>query len=82
MLTAIRPSRRRKTPLARLTAALPAVPHRHRRRHLHAASGAIVGPVVLALIIGVTAVIFRDKLASIVSGADEAAEQAPDAGEE
>jgi hypothetical protein len=87
MFSAIRPSHRRATPIARLVAALPAVPHRHKKRGLHMGTGAILRPILAALLIGISAVIFRDKLASIVSrghGAEEQAaeEQAPDAAEE
>jgi hypothetical protein len=52
------------------------------RRQLHAGTGAILRPVLLALLIGISAVIFRDKLASIVSRGDGGTEQAPDAGKE
>jgi hypothetical protein len=84
MLTAIRPSHRRKTPLARLTGALPSIPHTHGRRRLPMGAGTIVRAGLVMLLVG-TALIFRDKLASILSRAnghvgraDAHAEQAAD----
>jgi hypothetical protein len=80
MLIAIKYMQRPTTPVGRLTAALPSMPGT--RRQLHAGTGAILRPVLLALLIGISAVIFRDKLASIVSRGDGGTEQAPDAGKE
>jgi hypothetical protein len=82
MFSAIRPTRRRMSPIGRLTEALPALPRRHKKRQLHVGSGALVGPVLAALLIGITAVIFRDKLASLVTRVDGDTEQAPDAAEQ
>ena len=88
MFSAIRPSHRRATPIDRLTAALSAVPHPHAKRHLHMGASAIVTAGLLAVLVATTAIIFRGKLASIVTrsnggeGAEEAEEQAPEAGEE
>ncbi|MEA2305948.1 MAG: hypothetical protein QOH43_3228, partial [Solirubrobacteraceae bacterium] len=42
MFSAIRPSHRHTTPMARLTGALPALPHPHKTRHLHVGAAAIV----------------------------------------
>jgi hypothetical protein len=86
MFSAIRASHRPATPIARLSAALPALPHAHKKRHLPVGADPIVRAGLVALPIGATAVIFRDKFASIVTGGEEHAPeggtQAPDAGEE
>jgi hypothetical protein len=84
MFSAIRSSHRRTTPITRATAALLAVPHPHRKRHLHVGTPAIVRAVagLVAVLIGTAAVIFRDKLASIVNHGDAGDEQAPDAAKE
>jgi hypothetical protein len=70
MLDAIPFSRRPTTPIARLRAALPALPHAHKRRLPMSIADPIVRAGLVAVPIGATAVIFRDKLASIVSHAD------------
>ncbi|MCW3065727.1 MAG: hypothetical protein JWN32_2899 [Solirubrobacterales bacterium] len=84
MLSAIRSSHRRKPPITRVTDALLAVPHPHRKRHRHAGAAAIVAAVagLVTVLIGTAAVIFRDKLASIVSHGDGVENHVPDAGEE
>jgi hypothetical protein len=82
MFSAIRSTHRPTTPVARLTAALPAVPHSHKKRHLPEGAAPIVRAGLVAVPIGATAVIFRHKLASIVTNGDGATEQTPDAGEE
>jgi hypothetical protein len=89
MFRAIRSKRRPTTPIARLTAALPALPRPHKKRLLPVGAGAIVRAGLVAVLIATTAVIFRDKLASIASRGDggeehapESEEQAPEAGGE
>jgi hypothetical protein len=84
MLSAIRSSHRPKTPITRVTDALLAVPHPHRKRHRHVGAAAIVSAVagLVAVLVGTAAVIFRDKLASIVSHGDGSEKHAPDAAEE
>jgi heme A synthase len=84
MLTAIRSSHRRTTPITRVTAALAALPHPHRKRQHHAGAAAIVSAVVglVAVLIGTAAVMSREKLASIVSRGDRGEEQALDATKE
>jgi hypothetical protein len=89
MFSAIRPSHRHTTPMARLTGALPALPHPHKTRHLHVGAAAIVRAGLVVVLIATAGIIFRDKLASIVSHGDggedqapEGEEQAPEAGEE
>jgi hypothetical protein len=81
MFGAIRSSHGPATPITRVTDALPALPHRHRKRHRHVGATAIVSAVagLLVVLIGTAAVMSRDKLASIVSRGDQ---QAPDAREE
>jgi hypothetical protein len=58
----------------------------HKKRHLPVGAEPIVRAGLVAVPIGATAIIFRDKLASIVTrGAEDApagAQQAPDAREE
>jgi hypothetical protein len=81
MLSAIRSSHRSPTPSARLKAALPALPHPHKRRRPIAADP-IVRVGLVAVPIGATAVIFRDKLASIVSRTDGGEQQPPDGSED
>jgi hypothetical protein len=82
MFNAVRSSHRRTTPIARLTSALPARPHSHKKRQLPVDPGAIVRAGLVAVPIATGAVIFRDKLASIVSRGDDGEEQAPDTREE
>jgi hypothetical protein len=89
MFSAIRSKRRPTTLIARLTAALSAVPRPHTKRHLQVGVGAIVRAGLVAVLIAATAVVFRGKLASIASHGDggeeqapESEEQAPEAGEE
>jgi hypothetical protein len=85
MFSAIRFTHRRKTPIARLTGALPALPHLHKSRHLHVGAAAIVRAGLVAMLIATAGIIFRGKLASIArrsNGGEGAEEQAPEAGEE
>ncbi|MCW3015219.1 MAG: hypothetical protein JWO02_2311 [Solirubrobacterales bacterium] len=87
MFTSIRSSQRPATPITRVTAALPALPHAlphpHRKRRSHVGATAIVSAVAaLAAVLVATAAVFHDKLASIVSRGDAGEDQAPDAGEE
>jgi hypothetical protein len=90
MFSSIRSSRRSATPIARLSAALPELPHSRNsnRWHVPEAATPIVRAGLVAVPIGATAVIFRDKLASMVSGSNgeeparDGDEQAPDAGKE
>jgi hypothetical protein len=85
MLSAIRPTHR-PTPIGRVTAALPALPHPHRRRQRHMDAAALVRPGLGVMLVGGTtaAVIYRDKLASMVNRAGNGTEQQqlPDAPEE
>jgi hypothetical protein len=88
MFTALRSSHR-PTPIARVTATLPALPHPHKKRHRHAGAAAIVSAIavsavvgLVAVLIGTAAVMSRDKLASIVSRGDRGEEQATDAAKE
>jgi hypothetical protein len=76
--SAIRSSHRPKTLLHRVTAALPDLPH---PRRVGAATivSAVTG--LVAVLIGIAAVIFRDKLISIVRRGDGGEEEAPDAAE-
>jgi hypothetical protein len=83
MFSPIRSTHRRATPIARLSAVLPAVSHSRKRWQLPVGTAAIVRPMLVVLLIGTAAIIFRDKLASIVTRVDGDAEQAPEAvGEE
>jgi hypothetical protein len=82
MFSAIRSSHRPATPIARLTAALPDRAHAHKRRHLPVGADPIVRAGLVAVPIGATAVIFRDKLAALVSRGNERPEQGPDAATE
>ena len=77
MFSAIRSSRRPATPLTRVTAALPGLPHSRRKAHRRVGPAAIVRAVagLVVVLIGTAAVIFRDKLASIVSRGDRGEEQ-------
>jgi hypothetical protein len=78
MFSAIRSSHRPATPIARLTAALPDLPHHHKKRHLPVGADPIVRAGLVAVPIGATAVIFRDKLASFVCDGNAGQKQAPD----
>jgi hypothetical protein len=80
MFSAIRSLHRPTTPIARMTAALPDLPHLHRKRRRRVGTAAIVRAVagLVAVLIGTAAVILRDKLASLVSRGDGGEEQAPD----
>jgi hypothetical protein len=80
MFSAIRSWHRPTTPITRVTAALPDLPHPHRTRHRRV--GAVrAGAALVAALIGTAAVILRDKLASIVRRGDGGEAQAPDAAE-
>lgn len=83
MLSAIRSTHRPTTLVARVTTALPDLPHRHRKRHSHLGAPAIVTAVagLLVALIATAAVIFRDKLTSIVSRGEEGEAEAPDTAE-
>jgi hypothetical protein len=84
MFSDIRSMHQPTTPVARLTAALPAVPHPHRQRHRRGGAAAVVMPAagLGAVLIGTGAVIFRDRLASMVSRDNGGEELAPEATEE
>jgi hypothetical protein len=78
MFSAIRTSKRRMPLMTRVTAALPDLPHdRKRRRRPSAAVIVSAVAAVVAVLIGVAAVIFRDKVASIVSRGDKGEEPGP-----
>jgi|ERR1700756_1400036 hypothetical protein len=83
MLSAIRSTHRPATPITRVVAALPDLPHLHRKRHRRRGAAAIVTAVagLLVVLISTAAVIFRDKLMSIVRRGDGGEAQAPDAAE-
>jgi hypothetical protein len=83
MWSAIRSTRRPTTLVTRVSAALPDLPRPHRKRHRRMGAAAIVKAVggLLVVLIVTAAVIFRDKLMSIVSRGDGGEEQAPDAAE-
>jgi hypothetical protein len=82
MLSAIQSLRRPTTPIARLAAELPDLPHPHKKRQLPAGVVQLVIAGLVALPIFATAVIFRHKLASAVSRADSGDAPAPDAEKE
>lgn len=84
MFSAIRSSHRPATPLTRVTAALRGLPHSHRKGHRRVGAAVIARAVagLVVVLIGTGAVIFRDKLASIVSRRDRGEEQALGAGED
>jgi hypothetical protein len=80
MFSASRSSHRPTTLMHRATAALPDLPRPYRKQHRRVGAAAIVRAVagLVVVLIGTAAVIFRGKLASIVSH-DGGEEQAPEA---
>jgi hypothetical protein len=78
VFSAIRPSKRPTSLVTRVTAGLPDMPH-YRKRQSRPGAAVIATAVagLVAVLMGVAAVIFRDKLASIVSRGDGGEEQAP-----
>jgi hypothetical protein len=79
MFSAIRSSPRPTTPINRVTALLPDLPHLHRKRHRRMGGTAIVSAVagLAVVLIGTAAVIFRAKLASVVSHGHAGEQQPP-----
>jgi hypothetical protein len=77
MFSVIRSSRRPATPLTRVTAALPGLRHSHQKAHRRVGPAAITRAVagLVVVLIGTAVVIFRDKLASIVSRGHRGEEQ-------
>jgi hypothetical protein len=71
------------TLIARVTRALPDVPHPH-KKHRHAGAAAIMRAVagLVGVLIGTGAVIFRNKLASLVSRGKRGEEHASEAAKE
>jgi hypothetical protein len=62
MLTAIRSGQRPATPISRVAAALPDLPHLHRQRHRRVGAAIISALAVLvAVLIGTAAVLMRAK---------------------
>jgi hypothetical protein len=63
MLTAIRSGQRPATPISRVAAALPDLPHLHRQRHRRVGAAAIISAlaVLVAVLIGTAAVLMRAK---------------------
>jgi hypothetical protein len=78
MLSAIRSRHRPTTPITRVTAALPDLPHPHFKRHRRVGTAAILRAVVglMAVLIGTAAVVLRNKMTSIVSGGHGAVDDA------
>jgi hypothetical protein len=77
------PSHSPTTLMTRVIAALPDLPHPHRKRHRRMGAAAIVRAVagLVGVLVGIAAVVFRNKLVAIVSrghGGEE--EQAVPAG--
>lgn len=84
MLTAIRSSKPPPTPITRVTDALRDLPLPHTKPQRRVDPAVIVGAVagLVALLMGIAAFIFRDKLASFVSRGDVGEAQALDAARE
>jgi hypothetical protein len=63
MLIAIPSLHRPATPISRVAAALPDLPHPHRKRHRRMGTAAIISAVagLVAVLIGTTAVLMRAK---------------------
>jgi hypothetical protein len=63
MLIAIRSGHRPATPISRVAAALPDVPHPHRKQHRRVGAAAIISAVagLVAVLIGSAAVLMRAK---------------------
>jgi hypothetical protein len=81
MLTAIRSGQRPATPISRVAAALPDLPHLHRQRHRRVGAAAIIS--ALAVLVAGAHRHRRGpdarQAASIMSRGDVGGEQAPDA---
>jgi hypothetical protein len=68
MFSAIQPWHRSTTPMTRMSAAMADLPLPHRRRHRRVGPAAMASGLagLVVALMGAVAVIFRDKLASIM----------------
>lgn len=80
MLSSIRSAHRSTTPITRVASALPALPHPHRKRRRRVGAAAILRAVagLVAVLVGTAAVMFRDRLTSMVTRGQDGEEPASD----
>jgi hypothetical protein len=83
MLRAIRSSQRPTTLMTRVTAALPTLPGPHKKRRRRLATAPIVSAAagLVAVLVAIAAVVFRNRLVGAGSDGDGGEEQAPNATE-